>query len=132
MRLFNWAVLKGFAGKKENKERRRCERTDAGARMNREHVHRSVGLALTRERKANKETGKAGCRPKRTSANPLTFGSFPIKNADWLAGWRQLTETESLIGELIEKRVGLISLNVMPARLFNREAELELIDRGLD
>lgn len=65
-------------------------------------VGRPGGFALTREQKTNKETRKAGGRPKPTSASPLTFASFLIKDADrqrqWLRGaGEQLAGNESLI-----------------------------------
>lgn len=63
---------------------------------------RPVGFALTRKQKTNKETRKAGGCPKPTSASPLTFGSFLIKNADWQrqrprGAGEQLAGNESLI-----------------------------------
>lgn len=65
---------------------------------------RLAGFALTREQKINKETRKAGGRPKPISASPLTFGSFPIKDADrqrLRGAGGQLAGNESLIEEPI-------------------------------
>lgn len=105
MRFFNWAVLKGC--REERKHERRCtfraSEREKGSRA-RASVGRPVGFALTREQKINKETKKAGGRPKSTSASPLTFRSFLIKDADrqWFRGaGEQLAGNESLIEELI-------------------------------
>ncbi|EGI70592.1 hypothetical protein G5I_00639 [Acromyrmex echinatior] len=71
----------GHKGRKENtREGVRFERTQE--RIASTCTSRPVGFALIREQKTNKETKKAGGRPKPTSASPLTFGSFLIKDAD--------------------------------------------------
>jgi len=76
MRFFNCAVLKGHKGRKENtREGVRFERTQE--RITSTCTNRPVGFALIREQKTNKETKKAGGRPKPTSASSLTFGSVP-------------------------------------------------------
>jgi len=107
MRFFNWAVLKGH--REERKHERRCafwpSEREKGSRA-RVPISQRVDFTLAWEQKTNKETRKAGGGPKPTSASPLTFRSFLIKDVDrqrqQLRGVdEQLAGNENLIEEPI-------------------------------